>query len=821
MKKFFAVVVMAGVFAGCGGGGESGGGQGPQPSTPPPENPPPEPPPPENPLPEPTQPESPPPENPPPSTPPPEPPPPENPPPENPLPGPTQPESPPPENPPPSTPPPENPPENPPPEDPPPSAEDFARHPEFCAAGPDGTCRHWAPGAVKAQAAYARLARSHPGELPGEGVKVTVLDTGIHLRHWEFHSTRTREEIWTGNGDASGAVFSHGTAVASLIGAQRDGGGVRVRGGYDFHGIAWGATMHVLGLTLGSGSGPYTPTTLSSLDSEDASYAALLTRGLGLLGGSDVVNMSFTYSGLVESYSEAELRVALTSTIRAAAQGSTPAKNRGLIVHSAGNNHGKSCDPATARVGDTCSGGRLVASSPNVDAGLMARISELRPHSVAVVSTDRDGEISSFSNRCGIAAKWCIAAPGENMLVAYWGPGGEGGTTPGYLGYARGNGTSYAAPVVSGGLALVMHYFRGQLGNPEVLTRVFETADVTPDSVADGARCPPHLDTDGDRSDCELSSTLGRGLMNLDAATRPVGTLGTGVQGHEAPLAFSILRTPAAWGDLSGRLGEAELAGFDRWNAPFWVPLRSRVSPAADTAAVFPAFAAEADEADLPTWRGLSWTPHRGPSPERLRFAWTADEGGGLRAGGVSFTSRGGRLRTGLVFEQGALLGGSGEGAFAGEAGHGMVFGTFRKGWPVGKKPGLRLRVSATLAGGRLGGDQSLLRGARGLYSSGLVALERGDEDGVTTLSVEQPLRAEGGSATFRRPVGRTRDGDWVYRTLEVGLRPEARALELGLRHERPLGRGRIVFGVSHTVDAGHVPGEEETSLGARYRLRF
>ena len=764
MKKLFAIVFLAGVLAGCGGGGDGGGGGGtPPPPTPPAEDPPP------------------------------------------------------------ATP---EPPEPPPPPTPP--AEDFARNPEFCTAKPDGTCRNWAPGDVKAQFAYERLWQTRRGELPGQGVKVTVIDTGIRREHWEFAPSRTTEETHDGDGDLSGATASHGTMVASLIGAQRDGAGVPMEvEAWDFHGIAWGAAMHVVGIPLGSGAPPetYRPITLGQLQRDDSDSAAILTKALLSQSGPDVINMSFGYRGLVEKYTETELRSNIATWIRAASQERTPARDRALLVHSAGNHNEDPCRMSTLRVGASCVGetpskqGTLAASSPGVRSGAMAHVSELRPHSVVVVSVGRDGQISDFSNRCGIAAKWCIAAPGEDMLVAYWGPD-EG--VPGAQGYATRQGTSFAAPVVSGGLAVVMHYFRGQLGNTEVLARVLGTADVTPDPVAPGGQCPPHLDTDGDRSDCELSSTHGRGSMNLDRATRPVGTLGTGVQGREAPLAWSTLRTPAAWGDLSGRLGEAEIAGFDRWNAPFWVPLRSRFSPAADpAAAVLPAFAAEAGEADLPAWRGLSWTPHRGPSPERLRFAWTADEAGGLRAGGFSLASRGGRLRTGLVFEQGGLLGGSGEGAFAGEAMHGMVFGTFRKGWPLGRGPGLRLRVSATLAGGRRGGDRGLLRGARGLYSAGLLALERGDEGGVTTLSVEQPLRAEGGSASFRRPVGRTRDGDWVYRTLEVGLRPEARALALGLRHERPLGRGRIVFGASHTVDAGHVPGEEETSLGARYRLRF
>lgn len=49
----------------------------------------------------------------------------------------------------------------------PPSAQDFAWHPEFCTPDSRGSCRNWAPGAVNAHEAYARLARRHPGELPG------------------------------------------------------------------------------------------------------------------------------------------------------------------------------------------------------------------------------------------------------------------------------------------------------------------------------------------------------------------------------------------------------------------------------------------------------------------------------------------------------------------------------------------------------------------------------------------------------------------------------------------------------------------------------
>lgn len=171
--------------------------------------------------------------------------------------------------------------------------------------------------------------------------------------------------------------------------------------------------------------------------------------------------------------------------------------------------------------------GKIDASSPAVLNALPVHVEALRSHSVSVVATQRDGSLASFSNRCGVAAQWCIAAPGEDLVIAYYGPLSSSVPTPvrGYVSGPNVRGTSYAAPLVAGGLAVLKQYFRGQLGNTEVLTRLYETAAVTPDTVADGEQCPEHLDLDDDRSDCELSSTHGRGLMDLDAATRPVGSM--------------------------------------------------------------------------------------------------------------------------------------------------------------------------------------------------------------------------------------------------------------------------------------------------------
>ena len=91
----------------------------------------------------------------------------------------------------------------------------------------------------------------------------------------------------------------------------------------------------------------------------------------------------------------------------------------------------------------------MVASSPSLDAGLAAHFAELRGHTVAVVAIREDGEIDEYSNRCGLAAEWCVAAPGDDIALAYFGPDED--DTPGVRETRLWGGASFAAPMVTGG----------------------------------------------------------------------------------------------------------------------------------------------------------------------------------------------------------------------------------------------------------------------------------------------------------------------------------------------------------------------------------
>ncbi len=77
--------------------------------------------------------------------------------------------------------------------------------------------------------------------------------------------------------------------------------------------------------------------------------------------------------------------------------------------------------------------------APSFEPGLLGKW-------IVVAASDESGTISSFSNGCGAARNWCLAAPGENLTLN--------------AGNSRGlDGTSFAAPMVSGALAVLKSRF--------------------------------------------------------------------------------------------------------------------------------------------------------------------------------------------------------------------------------------------------------------------------------------------------------------------------------------------------------------------------
>ena len=390
-------------------------------------------------------------------------------------------------------------------------------------------------GLVKAAAAYARGAT-------GTGETIVVADAGMDARHREFSGAG---KIRIGASPSPGYVpldedVDHGTAVAGIAAANRDS-----LSGLNMHGVAFEANVYAVSIDLSyAGAVHYTPLDLSTWSSsDDEALAGRIRNVLGRNAGA-IANFSWNYDGGVERYDPAALRRAFPRTAAALAQGNTRDADKTIVVWAAGN-------AFEERLAD---GTRPFAASPEVPAGLGVVFSELRRHVLAVAAVDQNGDIADYSNRCGRAVAFCLAAPGTDIVH----PSGGRGTDD----YGIGSGTSFAAPVVSGALALLRQYFRNAdgtraLGNVELVRRLLATADRT-----------------GRYAD---SAVYGHGLLDLDAATRPVGALRTSLSSDPASRPLAGTGLDLAGGAFGSRLPEAlagaAAVGFDRLDASFPVSL--------------------------------------------------------------------------------------------------------------------------------------------------------------------------------------------------------------------------------------------------------
>ena len=681
----------------------------------------------------------------------------------------------------------------------------FAGSPEFT--------DQWSLSAIGADYAYAR-------GYTGAGVTVGIIDTGVDSGHDAFegklHSLSGVASRSCPNGVCSFSSIrdtaSHGTAVGGVIAAARLGNRM--------HGVAYDANLLAIGIQLGSGTPIYRPVDLSN----GPSYRSLDEQGQGVYrrldGATRIVNHSFGYEGVVTDYTASEYRAAFGRTVDSLIQAGTPDSEKIILVWAAGNSFGKR--DAQGNLAD--------ATSPNITAGTPHLFPELKGHFITVVATQSDGTIASYSNRCGVAADFCIGAPGSGIL----GPSVSGSAL-----YARWNGTSLAAPQVAGALALLEEAFRGQLGSTELVTRLFAAADKS-----------------GIYAD---SSTYGQGLLDVEKATRPIGTaraaLSHTLDGPSVGLPRSAVAAGPAWGDALQRgLTGRELAVFDSLNAPFFIPMEHFHAPwpldgGWRMERKFAQFVERASQAGseraavvgrwtLSSALGLAAALSPDGSSQHalgrtagIQNAWVAlgTRGVGMardlfRAGGrarvrggffvqdsgatrgeslaapgraqgalLNLETGGARRRIsaelGVLRESERLLGAGAGGAYGQLAGN-----TWFTRFLAEREFSGGLRLVAVAQGGYTSAEanQGLLRGARRVLSSAYSAgiYWEGTAPGTTErfwLMVSQPLRNESGALELDYPAGRTRAGDVVRKTTWLGAEPSGRQLDFTLGYETVL----------------------------------
>ena len=698
-------------------------------------------------------------------------------------------------------------------------------------SGADGFKNQWGLRLIRADQAYAQLELKHgSGTEPGSGQTVGLIDTGIDAGHPVFAGKTVSEHFFGRAQDQTGREFSHGTAVASII-AARQNAMFDYPGASPAQGAAWGADIAMFAVPTGADDGAYEPIPLTAQTSDDDRWATQFRHLINWSSDGrtlDFVNVSVGYHGIIDQYSEEDLRASFGSYIETLAQADTTDKM--VFIWAAGNAHGDDCNAVDFESDpDLCIDGKINARSVEVQAGLPARIAELRGHLISVVAvapdSDMDGdyEIADFSNRCGIAKDWCIAAPGEDVRVAYFGPY-EG--TAGARRNGTGGGTSFAAPMVTGALVVMKDYFRGELYNTDLVARLMATANKS-----------------GIYADANI---YGQGLLDLAAATSPAGTpgiaLGPRVEGISVDLAATGLGLGGALGDgLTRALAGKEVTAFDELGAPFWYSLGSLTGAAEGPSArarlrsfMSPAHTSE----EVGSWRPVLGSVERDNSASAaagLRLGLTdaprlGDYGGHLslagRALGLStagqaglvaaaFSTEGvdGRvpvsgatlawrpeggaplgLHGGLVAERQGLLGSRAVGAFgrmaAASAFAGVQASEQVGAWHLGANAEIGT-VNASARGGLIGDVSPLTTSAFALHATRTWA-----DAGTLTLSLLQPLRVEAGKVRLSIPIGRTKDGYVRRSSVTADLVPTGRQIEVAaLWRQRLETGGELRFG--------------------------
>ena len=298
------------------------------------------------------------------------------------------------------------------------------------------------------------------------------------------------------------------------------------------HGVAFNATL--LAVRASNITGTFT----------DSDVANAITYAVQ--NGADVINLSLGGPAA----GTPNLEQALISAAAA-----------GVVIVAASGNDGNAFTPLfpAAYAGDVRMGGLLLA----------------------VGAVDGANNLAGFSNICGNAnANFCLYAPGVNVRTT-----GAGG------GNVIASGTSFAAPHVSGAVALLLQLFPTLTPAQAVQILLTSATDL-------GA--------------AGVDNTFGRGLLDLDAASEPLGTLSVptsdAVAGPAMALEQTTIRLGAAFGDALG--GDAFLSDaiiLDGFERPYKIDLGRNVKGAKRDFRLDSLLAHRNTETiDVPTADGLS-----------------------------------------------------------------------------------------------------------------------------------------------------------------------------------------------------------------------
>ena len=353
----------------------------------------------------------------------------------------------------------------------------------------------------------------------GKDIKVAIFDTGLYSANPKFAgNTVAGYNVFNGtNVTTDIAKDPHGTFVSSIIAANM----TSAPGVPNIYGVAPLAKIMPIQIADANAVFSFTDTQLAA----GINYATA--------NGARIFNNSWNSTNTLaelKAYYGASYATYITKNwypLEIAAW--TAAANKGIVNVWAAGNNGK-IDPG------------FYASLPTIVSGLSSTW-------ITVVGTDQSGKLASWSNACGVAAAFCMAAPGDKIIANY-------GTNT----WGLGSGTSFSAPMVSGAAALMMQKWPTLTGN-QIQQILFTTANKT----------GVYADT----------TKYGQGMLDLSKAFSPVGTLTVkATNGTVIPLTGTYVASSGAIGSMFTKsMGGIVIAGFDDYKRDYQVNASAAVMP--------------------------------------------------------------------------------------------------------------------------------------------------------------------------------------------------------------------------------------------------
>ncbi|MDQ6648417.1 MAG: S8 family serine peptidase, partial [Pseudomonadota bacterium] len=302
---------------------------------------------------------------------------------------------------------------------------------------------------VDAQLAITHTYHAHDLGYSGAGVTIGVIDSGIMRNHPSLVGRVQKELIYVdpaSNNTAIDDVVGHGTWISELAAGKPYGGFAG--------GIAPGASLVSARIISdkapvddGSGQG-------NAVTADDAKFFAQTLNPAMIDAGVTVMNNS--WGGIYWDTTNASINTAFADAY-------TPfvLQHGGLVVFAAGNASGANPSDIAA----------LPSLAPQLEKGWLVAVA---------VDSNHPDQLANYSNACGKAMNYCLAAPG-NVKVS-----DKDSTSSKDNGYYIVQGTSFAAPLVSGAAALVWEaypYFDNDLVRQTLLGTADDLGAPGPDAV--------------------------------------------------------------------------------------------------------------------------------------------------------------------------------------------------------------------------------------------------------------------------------------------------------------------------------------------------